>query len=250
LEEADMTLQTVMKEMPNSAEAEYFIGRLALARGRGPDALTHFDRALSLDGAQAVYHLYAARAALDMANLGRTLEEAEAALTRDGSLGDAYWVRGIVRMRSGAVRDALKDAKKALELNPSRHDAYALMAECFDELRQLPQAAEAFHTALQKDPKRGEWWYKLGRLSLDMGARGEASEALDKAMSLGDKTDPRPWWLPDAYRLAGEMARASGNRKQAVTFFRRYLDIAPDGALDRDDVRKLLRSWDVDLSER
>jgi hypothetical protein len=27
------------------------------------------------------------------------------------------------------------------------------------------------------------------------------------------------------------------------------LKIAPDGALDRDDVRKLLKRWDVDLSD-
>jgi tetratricopeptide (TPR) repeat protein len=249
LDDADLTLQGVMRQMPNSAEAEYFTGRLALARGRGPDALTHFDRALSLDNSQALYHLYAARAALEMSNLGRTLEEAEGALERDGSLGDAYWIRGVVRMRSGAVKDALKDAKRALELNPSRYDAYALMAECYDELRQLPDAVNAYHMALEKDPQRGEWEYKLGRLSLDMGARGEAEIALNKAIALGDKMDPMPYWLPDAYRLTGELARSQNNRKLAVTLFKRYLKIAPDGALDRDDVRKLLKSWDVDLNE-
>jgi hypothetical protein len=35
----------------------------------------------------------------------------------------------------------------------------------------------------------------------------------------------------------------------AVTLFKRYLKIAPDGALDRDEVAKLLKSWDVDLSD-
>jgi tetratricopeptide (TPR) repeat protein len=225
------------------------MGRLALARGRGPDALTHFDRALSLDGAQAPYHLFAARAALEMGNLGRTLDEAEAALSRDPTLGDGYWVRGIVRMRSGAVKDALKDAKRALELSPGRFDAYALMAECYDELRQLPQAAESYLTALGKDPERGEWWYKLGRLYLDMGSRAQGNDALNKAMALGDKRDLMPYWLPDAYRLAGEIARGSNNRRLAVTLFKRYLKIAPDGALDRDDVRKLLKRWDVDLSD-
>jgi tetratricopeptide (TPR) repeat protein len=249
LDDAAQTLQIVMHETPNSAEAEYFMGRLALARGRGPDALTHFDRALSLDGAQAPYHLFAARAALEMGNLGRTLDEAEAALSRDPTLGDGYWIRGIVRMRSGAVKDALKDAKRALELAPGRYDAYALMAECHDELRQLPQAAESYLTALGKDPGRGEWWYKLGRLYLDMGSRPQGSDALNKAMALGDKRDLMPYWLPDAYRLAGEIARGSNNRRLAVTLFKRYLKIAPDGALDRDDVRKVLRSWDVDLSE-
>ena len=249
LDDADQTLQTVIHETPNSAEAEYFSGRLALARGRGPDALTHFDRALSLDGAQAIYHLYAARAALEMANLGRTLEEAEAALARDAGLGDAFWIRGIVRMRSGAVKDALKDAKRALELSPARFDAYALMAECHDELRELPEAAAAYNTALAKDPLRAEWWYKLGRLYFDMGARPQGNEALGKALSLGDKKEPMPYWLPDAYRLAGEAARTSNNRKLAVTMFKRYLARAPDGAIDRADVRKLLKSWDVDLSE-
>jgi predicted Zn finger-like uncharacterized protein len=249
LDDADQTLQLVMRETPNSAEAEYFIGRLALARGRGPDALTHFDRALSLDGAQAVYHLYAARAALEMANLGRTLEEAEAALTRDPTLGDAFWIRGIVRMRSGAVKDALKDAKRALELRPARFDAYALIAECHDELRELPEAAQAYNTALAHDPERADWWYKLGRLYLDMGARAQANDALTKARAIGDKKEPAPYWLPDAYRLSGDVARTSNNRKLAVTLFKRYLAIAPDGALDREDVRKLLKRWDVDLSE-
>jgi tetratricopeptide (TPR) repeat protein len=248
LEDAELTLQTVMRETPNSAEAEYFSGRLALARGRGPDALTHFDRALSLDGTQAVYHLYAARAALDMGNLGRTLDEAEATLNRDPGMGDAYWVRGIVRMRSGAVKDALKDAKRALDLNPLRSDAYALMAECYDELRQLGDAAQSYRVALSKDPQRGEWWYKFGRLSMDRGARADASEALEHARQIGDKTDPPPYWLADAYRLSGEVARNMGDRKQAVTLFRRYLAVAPDGALDRDDVRKLLMSWEVELN--
>ena len=128
-------------------------------------------------------------------------------------------------------------------------DATRMMAECHDELRELPQAAEAYATALAKDPQRGEWWYKLGRLYLDMGSRGQGNEALGKAMALGDKQDPPPYWLPDAYRLSGDVARSSNNRKLAVTLFKRYLKIAPDGALDRDDVRKLLRSWDVDLSE-
>jgi hypothetical protein len=48
------------------------------------------------------------------------------------------------------------------------------------------------------------------------------------------------------YRLSGELARSSGDRKQAVVFFRRFLAIAPDGSLDRDDVRKLLMSWEVE----
>ncbi|HEX7402765.1 MAG TPA: tetratricopeptide repeat protein, partial [Usitatibacter sp.] len=249
LDDADQTLAKVIHETPNSAEAEYFIGRVALARGRGPDALTHFDRALSLDGTQAVFHLYAGRAALAMANLGRTLEEVEIALGRDATLADAYWVRGEVRLRMGAVKDALKDLQRALTLKPSRIEALGLMAQCYDEMRELPRAVQVYHQALDKDPSNGEWWYKLGRLDLDLGEHGAGADALKKAMDLGDKKEPMPYWLPDAYRLAGEAARISNSKKTATALYQRYLAIAPDGALDRDEVRNILKSWGVELTE-
>jgi tetratricopeptide (TPR) repeat protein len=249
LDDAEQTLAKVIHETPNSAEAEYFIGRVALARGRGPDALTHFDRALSLDSQQPVFHLYAGRAALAMANLGRTLEEVEIALTRDNTLADAFWIRGVVRLRMGAVKDALKDLNRALTLKPSRIEALGAVAECYDELRQLPKAVQSFHAALDKDPSNGEWWYKLGRLHLDLGEYGPATEALKKAMELGDKKDPMPYWLPDAYRLSGEAARISNSKKTAIMLYKRYLEIAPDGALDRDEVRTILKGWDVELSD-
>ena len=249
LEAAEQTLDTVIHDIPNSADAEYYIGRVAFARGRGPDALTHFDRALALDGTQASYHLYAARAALEMNNLGRTLDEAEATLDRDPKSGDAYWVRGAVRLRSGAVKDALKDAARALELNPKRVEAHALMAECYDELRQLPQAIATYQVALAADPSRGEWWYKLGRVNLDQGTRGSGAEALEKAIKIGDPIDPPPYWLADSYRLLGDVARAGNNRKAAVTAYKRYLQLSSPGALDRADVTKLLQSWNVELEE-
>jgi cellulose synthase operon protein C len=239
----------VIHDTPNSADAEYYIGRVAFARGRGPDALTHFDRSLALDSTQAQYHLYAARAALEMNNLGRTLDEAEATIDRDAKSGDAYWVRGVVRLRSGAVKDALKDAARALELNPKRNEAQALMAECFDELRQLPQAIAAYQTALAVDGKRGEWWYKLGRVYVDQGTRGAAADALGRAIKLGDAMDPAPYWLADAYRMTGDMERSSNNRKAAVTAYKRYLQLSPPGAIDRADVTKVLRSWNVELED-
>jgi tetratricopeptide (TPR) repeat protein len=249
LDEAEQTLDKVIHETPNSADAEYYIGRVAFARGRGPDALTHFDRALALDSSQAIYHLYAARAALEMNNLGRTIEEAEAALDRDPKLGDAYWVRGIVRVRSGAVKDALKDANRALELNPKRYEAHALIAECYDELRQLPQAVAAYQTALGFQETRGEWWYRLGHVQLDLGAREPAAASLERARKLGDAMDPPPYWLADTYRLSGEAARARNDRRAAVEAYKRYLKLAPNGALDRTEVRKLLRDWNVELDD-
>jgi tetratricopeptide (TPR) repeat protein len=122
------------------------------------------------------------------------------------------------------------------------------MAECYDELRQLPAAIASYQTALAADATRGEWWYKLGRVYLDQGARDNGANTLERAIRLGDAIDPPPYWLADAYRLIGDNARAS-NRKLAVAAYKRYLELAPHGALDRSDVLKLLRDWNVEIDQ-
>jgi tetratricopeptide (TPR) repeat protein len=246
---AEQTLAKVVREMPNSAEAEYFIGRIAFARGRTPDALTHFDRAVGLEGTRGEFHLYVARASLEMGNLGRTLEEIQAAMNYDPNLGDAYWVRAVVRLRMGAVKDALNDLNKALKLNPGRTEAYAVRGDCYEQLRQLPEAIAAYRTALGRDPARGEWWYRLAMLGADSGNRGEADASVKRAIEIGDKTDPMPYWLPDAYRLAGENAEARSDRTGSIRLYKRYVEIAATAAIDRREIEKKLKGWGVELEQ-
>jgi tetratricopeptide (TPR) repeat protein len=246
---AEQTLAKVIRELPNSAETEYFIGRIAFARGRTPDALTHFDRAVSLDGLKGEYHLYVGRASLEMGNLGRTLEEIQAAINFDPSLGDAYWVRAMVRLRMGAVKDSLKDLSKTLALNPARTEAYAVQGDCYEQLRQMPEAIHAYRTAIEKNPARGEWHYRLAMLEADTGNRAEADAAVKKSLELGDKMDPMPYWLPDAYRLAGENAEMRDDRTTAIRDYKRYITIASLAAIDHVQILKKLKAWGVQLDE-
>lgn len=246
---AEQTLAKVIREMPNSAEAEFFIGRIAFARGRTPDALTHFDRAVSLDGTRGEFHLYVARASFEMGNLGRTLEEVAIAINFDPNLGDAYWVRAMVKLRMGAVKDALADLTKTFKLNPSRIEAYAVQGDCYEQLRLLPEAIRAYHTALEHDPSRGEWWYRQATLEADSGQRGEADGHVKRAIELGDKLETMPYWLPDAFRMAGEYAEARGDRTAAIRLFKRYVQIAAPNAIDRTEIEKKLKGWGVALEE-
>jgi tetratricopeptide (TPR) repeat protein len=173
-----------------------------------------------------------------MGDLGRALERVEQAITRDPSLGDAYWIRGRIRVRTGAVRDALTDLTRALELKPSRYEAYAAMGDAYDQLRRIGDAVRSYEQAVARDPERGEWWYRLGRLRMDSGNEGNASQALGRATALGEAESPRPGWLADAHRIQGDAMRLTGNRAGAVEHYRRYLEIAPPGAIDREEVEQ------------
>jgi superkiller protein 3 len=183
-----------------------------------------------------------------MGNLGRTLEEVLAAINFDPSLGDAYWVRGIVRLRMGAVKDSLSDLNKALKLNPARTEAYAVIGDCYEQLRQIPEAVRAYRTALERDPNRGEWWYRLARMHADSGNRADGESAVKRALELGDKAEHMPYWLPDAYRIAGEIAESKGDRNGAIRNYKRYREIATSNAIDRSEIEKKLLAWGVQLN--
>jgi tetratricopeptide (TPR) repeat protein len=246
LDAAATTLERVTTALPNSAEAEHYLGRIAFARGNLPEAVSHFERSIQLDATRGEFFVYRGWAALDSGDLGHAREAAEAALNRDPSLGDAYWIRGAVRVRSGMVADALIDLNHALELNPTRYEALAEIGDCQDQLRNLPAAIDAYTRATAAEPERAFWWYRLGRLQLDADRAGAAAPALVRATELGDAMATAPLWLLDAHRLAGDALRLTRDRSGAITHYQRYMDLAPPGHVDMDDVRRALRELGVE----
>jgi tetratricopeptide (TPR) repeat protein len=249
IDDAEQTLDQVQRAIPASGEAEHFVGRIDFARGNFPEAVAHFERAISLDQNHAEFFLYAGWAALETANLGRALERIQGALDRDPLLGDAYWLRGTIRLRTGAVRDALADFLRARELRPSRHEALAGMGDCYDQMRQVPQAIQAYEQAVAAVGTRGEWWYRLGRLQLDGSRTADSVRSLSRSTILGEAEAHRPPWLPDAHRVLGDAMKLTGERAGAIEHYRRYLEIAPASAIDRDAVQESLLDLGVAPSQ-
>jgi tetratricopeptide (TPR) repeat protein len=230
----------VLRQRPDSAEAEHFVGRLYRAKGDGPTAIQHLTRAADLDPQIAEYHLYLGWAQLESNQLGAASDEISAALEIDPQLPEAFLVRGLLGNRTGAVRDAKVDFERALALRPTLHEARAGLGDALDQLGDRPGAIRAYEAAVGADGTQAEWWYRLGRVRFDAGRSGEAVAALGRAIEFGGATERRPSWLPDAYRIRGEAHRLGGNRAGAIADYRRYLEIAPASALDREDVQERL----------
>jgi predicted Zn finger-like uncharacterized protein len=241
MDAAEATLERVRQSRPSSAEAAHFMGRVAFARGRHTEALTHFREAVRLDRTRGEFHMYVAWAALENNQLGEALASADAAIERDSSLGEAYWVRGVVRLRSGNPLQALTDCQEALRLRPSLHRAHATMGEAYEELGRLNEAVAAFERGVARDDSQGQWWWRLGRIRMDRGDRRGAAQALGRATLLGDATSPLPGWLAAAHRFQAEALRLDGQRAESIRHYRRYLELAPPGDIDREDVERILQ---------
>ncbi len=242
VDEADSILKEVLRDRPTSAEAEHYVGRVLFARNDTAQAVQRFERAVSFEPLRSDFHLFLGWARLEQNNLSGALESISKAIERDPNLGDAYWLLGRIELRTGAVKDALEHFQRTLKLKPGRHEALAAMGDAYDQLRQLPEAVDAYTQAVKAVPENGEWWYRLGSLELDRGNRGQSRVALSEAVLRGDRLFTKPIWLADAHRLYADQLRDEKRVGEALEHYRMYLTTAPSNARDRSEIEQIVKS--------
>jgi tetratricopeptide (TPR) repeat protein len=246
-------LRKVLEKRPTSAEAYHYIGRALMLKGRAgqADALRHLRRAVELDPNRAEFHVYLAWAANDAqpAQLELARDEIDKALVLDNLSAEAYWQRGVLERMEGAIEDAIKDEKHALALRPSRYEAHATLAECYDNKNDEAGAAAEWVKAIAGDSNAANpdgtvphpyWHYRYGKLLMDHGNTAGAVAQLLPAVIGGEKAEQRFGWLAPAEFLTAEALRKSGRKADAIEHYRRFLEIAPVNSPDRVDAQAAL----------
>jgi tetratricopeptide (TPR) repeat protein len=246
-------LRQVLEKRPNSAEALHYIGRALMLKGGSSqaEALVYLKRAVALDPNRAEFHVYLAWAANDMApaQLELARDEIDRALALDRQSADAYWQRGVLEHMEGAIEDAIKDENRALQLRPSRYEAHATLAECYQDRNDAAGALAEWSRALAGDknaPGQADtqlhpyWHYQYGKLLMEKGERGPALTQLQSAVDAGEKLESRPAWLAPLEFLTAEALRAAGRKADAAARYRRFLDLAPTNSPDRAEAQRAL----------
>jgi tetratricopeptide (TPR) repeat protein len=242
-------LRKVLEKRPDSAEANHFLGRAIFLQGGATqaDAMRYLKRATELDPNKAEYHLYVGWAANNSipAQLGLAKDEIDKALSLDKLLADAYWQRGVLEQKQGTVDDAIRDVTRALQLKPTRVDAHATLAACYDIKNDPNSEMAEWQKAIAGNPTIPEWRLRYGKMLLDRGNNAEAVKHLSFAATEGEKLDPRPGWLPDAEFGAAEALRKTGAKDLAIEKYKRFLEIAPTSSPDRKDAMNALMNMGV-----
>jgi tetratricopeptide (TPR) repeat protein len=238
-EQAEELLRKVLSQRPSSAETHHCLGRALLMQGtRLADALRLLERAVELDPNRAEYFLYVGWAANEAGNVPKAEKSLAEALRLDQGLADAYWQRGVLRQRQGAVRDAITDLTKALALRPSRHEAHASLADAFYDLGREGDAMREWQLAIQAQPDNATWRFRYGKLLAANRQNEAAIEQLTKALALVETVEPPPRWRWEAHHA---LARSLGQNPEAAKHWEQFLRLGPRDSPYRAEAKAFLQ---------
>ncbi|MBL8722162.1 MAG: hypothetical protein JNL79_39645, partial [Myxococcales bacterium] len=126
--------------------------------------------------------------------------------------GNAHWLSAEIFVKSGDNVNAILSAKKALEMNPNRWEAYATMGLAHKRMTQDQLAYKEFERAVGGDPqnaKAAHWRYQMLDI-LDHPGGGGVKGALTLAkdcVKYASAIEPKPPWLPKARFFLGKALR-------------------------------------------
>jgi Tfp pilus assembly protein PilF len=143
----------------------------------------------------------------------------------------------VLRKQQGAARDAVSDLVRALELNPSRHEVHAALADAYYDLGRERDALSEWQKAVQGRPDNAPWRFRYGKL-LVVNQMNDAGRAeLLKAIEWAQKQESPPRWLWEAHHLC---ARSLGPKPEAAPHWEQFLKLGPRDSPYRSEAKQAL----------
>jgi tetratricopeptide (TPR) repeat protein len=128
---------------------------------------------------------------------GKALEHLDRILAREPENAEALYLRGRAHLKIGMPRLAERDFRAAVAREPTaeRHEALADVIK----MRDPDEAIENLRKALELDPERARAYALLARIQYRLGRIAEAREANDRALEK-DPTDELALRMRDQLR--------------------------------------------------
>ncbi len=194
-EEKPLKKQKVGRKETLGAGAFFQKGESMLKAGKEEEAIKHFVQALALDPT----HLETQQK-LAMLYMQKQMFAAAAALFRQLAelTNDPlhYSHLGLALFQQSSFEEARDAYQKAVELDPTRPQRFASLAQVYRNLGEAQNAIIALNKALDIDPKNLEFLLLLGSLQIEVGNLEIASEIAAQV----EEFDPENEALKDLLR--------------------------------------------------
>lgn len=111
------------------------------------------------------------------------------AIDLDPDLFQAYFTRGLLKVKLGNLQDALTDFDETVRLAPRLRGAGIQQGLIHEKMGRLVEAGKSFERAAANDPRDPEVWYHLGRVREEAKDYQSAMECYQEALGLKPKPE-------------------------------------------------------------
>lgn len=150
LKEARQLVGSILQREPNHAGALHMLGTIEAQEGRLDQAMTLFERALTLVPGSGPLHMD----------------------------------RGNILMLQGRVLEAKESYLRAMRLNPSQAEVYSNLGQVERQLGNPTEAIAHFEMATKVQPNLVDGWFGLGDARFDIGDYEAAAKAYARTLAL------------------------------------------------------------------
>jgi Flp pilus assembly protein TadD len=159
-------------------------------------------------------------AALGASELATAIEAYTGAITLNAESMAAHLKRGLAYRRRGELDAALRDLRRASELDPTAPRVFERLGDVTLDLGRFARAAERYTESLRLDDRQPSVHYKLGVARYREGRAGAALEPLTRAVALAPT-------LAEAHYLRGLCLRDLGRLDDALGALAEATRLAP-----------------------
>ncbi len=135
-------------------------------------------------------------------------------LRRDSML--AYLKRGETYRRRGEIGEALRDLRKAAELDPTATKPLELLGDLNAGLERFARAQESYEAYLRLDDRSAAVLYKLALARYRLGHPQPAIAPLRQALAIDDRSAPAHYLLGLCFKAVDQPAEATAALERAV----------------------------------
>jgi tetratricopeptide (TPR) repeat protein len=221
-----------LQRNPGSWVAHDALGDVLEAKGRFPEAMAEYEKALRLNPGSADTHASRAFILLQTGHGPEALAEYAQSLKINPNDAYVHYNFGDALSQTGDVKDAIAQYEAALKIDPNLEEAHYNLGNSLIQTGHIPEAAAQYEMALLLNPDHGDAHTNLGNALLQIGRVENALAEYGEALRINPND-------PDVHANAGMALLVLGRLPAARAQFETALKIDPHNATAQTGLARL-----------
>ncbi len=182
------------------------------------EAITCYEQTFKYEKPEAITYCYIAECYEKLKRHDLAISNYNRAISIDSTLADAWIGMGIVMDQQDKLTEGIHYLKKGVDLEKTNAEYLYVIAEAYQKLGFMDEAANAFGKVVELDPALGNIWLDYSNLLFEMGEKEKTLEIISE----GIKHQPDNADL--FYRMAACLLWL-GKKKEALNYLQSALQL-------------------------